>query len=252
MPVRRSQTLREMQTPRAPTSHAPKSSLSNFEELRTIREASASPAESLEDRLRRELFTKDKENEQLLDQVQQLQAQLAQRPPVQAIQELENEKKTLEMILLGTQRENQKMMAELERARKRERILESELSKLVGDNWQTTLELAPRLNTSTPPPATRNSTPIRTSAPPIPLPALSHSRTRSSSQSQSYSQGEPQPQSGSAAATDALRTQMEQVRLLILGMDKRLSEREERLDGVIEQATKEGKKAEQMKSEMGV
>jgi len=249
MPVRRSQTLREMQTPRAPISHAPKASISTIEELKTIREASSSPAESLEDRLRRELFNKDRENDQLLDQVQQLQAQLAQRPPVQAVQELENEKKTLEMILLGTQRENQKMMAELERGRKRERILENELSKLVGDNWQAALELGPQLNTSTPSPVTRNSTPIRTSAPPIPLPLSLHSRTRSASQSQSL--GGTQSPPGNDAAMDVLRTQMEQVRLLILGMDKRLSEREERLDEVIEQATKEGKKVKQMKTEMG-
>ena len=36
----------------------------------------------------------------------------------------------------GTQRENEKMMAELERSKKREKMLEAELKKLCGDNWQ--------------------------------------------------------------------------------------------------------------------
>jgi hypothetical protein len=46
--------------------------------------------------------------------VQALQEQLAQRPPIEKIQELEMEYKNLELILVGTQRENEKSMAQIE------------------------------------------------------------------------------------------------------------------------------------------
>ena len=52
---------------------------------------------------------------QLQDQIQALQAQLAQRPPIEAIQELRKEYSNLELILQGTQRENERAMTELER-----------------------------------------------------------------------------------------------------------------------------------------
>ena len=52
---------------------------------------------------------------QLQDQLRALQAQLAQRPPIEAIQELRKEYSNLELILQGTQRENERAMTELER-----------------------------------------------------------------------------------------------------------------------------------------
>lgn len=52
---------------------------------------------------------------QLRDQIQALQAHLAQRPPIEAIQELRKEYSNLELILQGTQRENERAMTELER-----------------------------------------------------------------------------------------------------------------------------------------
>jgi hypothetical protein len=52
---------------------------------------------------------------QLRDQIQALQGQLAQRPPIEAIQELRKEYSNLELILQGTQRENERAMTELER-----------------------------------------------------------------------------------------------------------------------------------------
>ena len=52
---------------------------------------------------------------QLRDQIQALQAQLTQRPPIEAIQELRKEYSNLELILQGTQRENERAMTELER-----------------------------------------------------------------------------------------------------------------------------------------
>jgi hypothetical protein len=52
---------------------------------------------------------------QLLTQIQSLHVQLSQRPPVETVQELEKEYKNLELILQGTQRENERCMAELDR-----------------------------------------------------------------------------------------------------------------------------------------
>lgn len=47
--------------------------------------------------------------------IQALQDQLAQRPPIEQIQELQKEYRNLELLLQGTQRENEKSMAETER-----------------------------------------------------------------------------------------------------------------------------------------
>jgi ATPase subunit of ABC transporter with duplicated ATPase domains len=71
--------------------------------------------ESNEDILRRQLLDKDRENDRLQTQIETLQAQLAQRPPLEQIQELEKEYKHLELLLQGTQRENERCMTELER-----------------------------------------------------------------------------------------------------------------------------------------
>lgn len=89
--------------------------------------------ESVEDVLRRQLLEKDRECDrvcmcascaierpnsqrlQLQIQIQSLQAQLAQRPALDKVQALEKEYTNLELILQGTQRENERCMAELER-----------------------------------------------------------------------------------------------------------------------------------------
>ncbi|KAF8336461.1 uncharacterized protein EI90DRAFT_3045801 [Cantharellus anzutake] len=107
-------------------------------EIGTLREDRTEVTQSemmnaVEASLRTELFEKDREKDRLLDQILSLQVQLAQRPPLSTLQELENEKKTLDMILLGTQRENEKMMAELER---------NGLKKLYGENWQSSLNIS--------------------------------------------------------------------------------------------------------------
>ena len=71
--------------------------------------------DSTEDTLRRQLLDKDRENDRLQNQIDTLQAQLAQRPPLEHIQELQKEYKHLELLLQGTQRENERCMTELER-----------------------------------------------------------------------------------------------------------------------------------------
>lgn len=52
---------------------------------------------------------------QLQSTILTLQQQLTLRPPIERIQEIEKEYKNLDLILQGTQRENERCMAELER-----------------------------------------------------------------------------------------------------------------------------------------
>lgn len=86
-------------------------------------------------------------NLQFQAQILALQDQLRQRPPLDHVQALEREYKNLELLLSGTQRENERCMAELERAKSREKMLEKELARLAGENWQSSLGI-PASNTS--------------------------------------------------------------------------------------------------------
>ena len=123
--MRRAQSVRHHTRASVPTIGA--------DDLGALKEV---PEESTDVTLRRQLLDKSKENDkvcghfepqastlitlllllsQLRDQIQALQAQLAQRPPIEAIQELRKEYSNLELILQGTQRENERAMTELER-----------------------------------------------------------------------------------------------------------------------------------------
>jgi hypothetical protein len=55
------------------------------------------------------------------------------------VQELEKEFQGLELLLHGTQRENEKAMAELERAKSREKLMERELKRFAGEDWEVGL-----------------------------------------------------------------------------------------------------------------
>ncbi|KAI0273972.1 hypothetical protein BGY98DRAFT_1099301 [Russula aff. rugulosa BPL654] len=182
------------------------------------------PEESTEVSLRRQLLDKSKENDKLRDQIQALQAQLAQRPPIEAIQELRKEYSNLELILQGTQRENERAMTELERGRQREKLLERELEKLAGSNWQANLEIASAGISS-------------------PLP----SRTTTSLFSPPMRHASPTPADGnlnSKASVEATMAHVEQVRLLVLGMEERLRTREEKLVKTMEKADQESHRFE--------
>lgn len=126
-------------------------------DLTTLRETDEST--SIEDTLRKQLLEKERENDkvlpplpfhllflifvraraQLQSTILALHTQLASRPPLEMIQSLEKEYKNLDLILQGTQRENERCMQELERVRMRERLLEQALAKLAGENWQVGL-----------------------------------------------------------------------------------------------------------------
>ncbi|KAF8491992.1 hypothetical protein F5888DRAFT_1795685 [Russula emetica] len=189
------------------------------------------PEESTEVSLRRQLLDKSKENDKLRDQIQALQTQLAQRPPIEAIQELRKEYSNLELILQGTQRENERAMTELERGKQREKLLERELEKLAGSNWQVRVL----------------STLISGSHPPVSL-AHSPSRTTTGRFSPPMQHlTSPIPADGnlnSKASVEATMAQVEQVRLLVLGMEERLRVREEKLVKTMEKAGQESHRFE--------
>ncbi|KAG6901582.1 hypothetical protein C0995_010252 [Termitomyces sp. Mi166 len=161
--------------------------------------------ETNEDVLRRQLLDKDRENDK---------AQLAQRPPLESIQQLEKEYKNLDLLLQGTQRENERCMTELDRVRKREKMLEQALARLAGENWQSSLDIAP----------VTHSTPVLSSP----------STTR-----------RPVPAAPNNVENGDMPARLEQVRMLILGMEQRLQIREEKLAKTIEKAESEAHRFEE-------
>jgi len=184
--------------------------------------------ESTEVTLRRQLLEKEKENDKLRDQIQALQAQLAHRPPIEAIQGLRKEYSNLELILQGTQRENERAMTELERGKHREKLLERELEKLAGSNWQANLDIAP-VGIASPLPS-RTATALY--SPPM------HRMT-----------SPPPPSVPSRASGDAAMPHAEQVRLLVLGMEERLRMREEKLVKTMEKADQECHRFESLRKD---
>ncbi|KAH9950971.1 hypothetical protein B0H21DRAFT_720629 [Amylocystis lapponica] len=186
------------------------------------------PDESLEDVLRRQLLEKDRENDKLQTLVQTLQAQLAKRPPVETIQALEKEYTNLEILLQGTQRENERCMVELERGKTREKMLERELEKLMGSNWQASLDITPIAARAT---GLLNSQRGNPTPPP-------DSATRNAAVSQS------------TVNVDATMGHLEQVRMLVLGMEQRLQSREDKLRKTIDRAQAEGSRFEEMRHQV--
>ncbi|KAJ7066457.1 hypothetical protein C8F01DRAFT_1052571 [Mycena amicta] len=213
--------------------------------------------ETNEDVLRRQLIDKDRENDRLKSQIEVLQAQLAQRPDLESVQALHREYNSLELLLAGTQRENERSMAEIERfvscslivyaygnsrGKAREKMLENELAKLAGENWQSALDISPATGSSS---AT------------IPGRSLLHSRSNTLSsqpspvlahaQAANVTVEDPRVQQQQAQATLA---HIEQVRMLILGMEQRLHTREEKLVKSVERAESEGRRFEELRREV--
>ncbi|KAI0829037.1 hypothetical protein BC628DRAFT_1192608 [Trametes gibbosa] len=191
--------------------------------------------ESVEDILRRQLLEKSRECDKV--QIQSLQAQLAQRPPLETVQALEKEYTNLEILLQGTQRENERCMADLERCvvpalslhlmlircanrgKAREKLLERELEKLAGANWQANLEL---------------SAPAPTSSFHARAASLINPGKGSSAPSPAHASG------ADGVTAEATMAYIEQVKLLVLGMEQRLQTREDKLVKHIERAEAEG------------
>ncbi|KAI0713108.1 hypothetical protein C8T65DRAFT_645498 [Cerioporus squamosus] len=190
--------------------------------------------ESVEDVLRRQLLDKDRECDRLQIQIQSLQAQLAQRPPLDKIQALEKEYTNLELILQGTQRENERCMAELERGKVREKMLERELEKLAGANWQTNLDIAP---------ASASGFHARAAS-------LANSGKPNSPALDKSSMSASTPDASKSQSVEATKAYLEQVRLAILGMEQRMQSREEKLAKHIERAEAEGARFEDIRKQV--
>ncbi|KAI0334022.1 hypothetical protein GY45DRAFT_1270772 [Cubamyces sp. BRFM 1775] len=186
--------------------------------------------ESVEDVLRRQLLEKGRECDKLQIQIQSLQAQLAQRPPLETVQALEKEYTNLEILLQGTQRENERCMAELERGKAREKMLERELEKLAGANWQTNLDLSTPTST------------FHARASSLISPGKSAPSPSSAAPPATSSQGE-------GANAEATMAYLEQVRLMILGMEQRLQSREDKLVKHIERAEAEGARYDEVRKQ---
>jgi len=217
--MRRAQSVRHYT--RASTSTAATGS----DDLGVLKEVSE---ESTEVNLRRQLLEKEKQNDKLRDQIQALQAQLAHRPPIEAIQALRKEYSNLELILQGTQRENERAMTELERGKQREKLLERELEKLAGSNWQANLDIAPAGIGS-------------------PLP--SRTATALFSPPMHHMTSPAPPNDASRTSGDAGIPHVEQVRLLVLGMEERLRVREEKLVKAMEKADQERNRFESLRKD---
>ncbi|KAH8828137.1 hypothetical protein DL96DRAFT_1601928 [Flagelloscypha sp. PMI_526] len=183
-----------------------------------------------EDLLRKQLLEKDRENDRLTGQIHTLQTQLASRPPLERVQQLEKDYKSLELILQGTQRENEKAMASLDRAKAREKALENELQKLLGENWQSSLELstAPSIAPSSRSLLRGGNTSLLT------VSALSPQNTPSLTDSVTSHEENLQHLEAQAA-------HIESVRMLVLGMQQQLETREAALTETLERAEKESK-----------
>ncbi|CAA7265038.1 unnamed protein product [Cyclocybe aegerita] len=246
------------------TRHYPRPSLAlAADDLGVLREGDESDL----DVLRRQLLDKDRECDKLQMSIQALQDQLAQRPPIEHVQALEREFKNLELLLQGTQRENEKCMADLDRYKLREKTLERELARLAGENWQSNLEVP------LPPSGTirgmhqRSNTinsPIvggarRTHSPsPSPRadayhhPNASPGARHTHNVSRSSIVHSPTPPAVIDEEREAAReerererlAQLEQMKLLILGMQQRLEIREEKLVKMVEKAESEGRRFE--------
>ncbi|KAJ3857486.1 hypothetical protein EV368DRAFT_30111 [Lentinula lateritia] len=214
------------------------------DDLGVLREGDESDA----DVLRRQLLDKDRECDPQLYSIQLnvsvyfcqlkttlslLQSQLSLRPPVEHVQALEREYKDLELLLEGTQRENERCMGEMERMKIREKMLERELARLAGDNWQSSLDISPF------PPAAIGTL-GRSSA--------FHQRsntapTNTRMDSSSTSSGQTRPGGGGGGSDPAmLAAHIEKVRLLIMGMETRISKREDHLQEMVKRAESEGRR----------
>ncbi|KAJ6527623.1 hypothetical protein DFH09DRAFT_935600, partial [Mycena vulgaris] len=215
--------------------------------------------ESNEDVLRRQLIDKDWENDRLQTQVEALQAQLAQRPPLETIQQLEKEYKSLDLLLDGTQRENERCMSEIERGKAREKMLERELAKLAGENWQSALDIAP---TSAPTMPGRSMLHQRSNTlNSIPSPVLAHAQAQATSSTAvppTAAQHQLQIEQQHATLVpfkvplfgSSLLAHIEQVRMLIMGMEQRLQTREDKLVKSVERAENEGRRFEELRGEI--
>ncbi|KAF8586231.1 hypothetical protein K439DRAFT_1387341 [Ramaria rubella] len=190
---------------------------------------------SIEEVLRQDLATARRENDKLQSQVDSLNAALRARPPIEKVQELEKEFASLELLLHGTQRENERAMAELDRVKNREKLMERELKKFAGDDWEETLNISTTFSNL---PSCR---PIVSNMSRIPLVDTPFQSTVSSPSVTER----PSP----ATSTQATLAHMDQIRTMLMGMTERLQSGEERLQQTVIRAEQEKRRLDDFMSE---
>ncbi|CAG8581834.1 15377_t:CDS:2 [Acaulospora colombiana] len=124
------------------------SSTAGYDELGVVTERREGSTDL--ESLRRDLEASERENNRLKDQILSLQALLAQRPSAEELRAAKETVRNVELLLAGANKENERAMMETDRANRRIKILEDELARLAGENWQTTLDLAPRSSLDSP------------------------------------------------------------------------------------------------------
>ncbi|KAF9055678.1 hypothetical protein BJ165DRAFT_1427938 [Panaeolus papilionaceus] len=223
--------------------------------------------EPVEMQLRKRLLEQDREMDKLREQIVSLQDQLAQRPPLDVIQALQREHKSNEIILQGTQRENEKCMAELERAKSREKWYDSKLREHVGESWQSLLEMPASLgngprsgilghqrsNTISSPISHGHSMRQHSPSPslrndPDSTIIFGHSRARNSSFDSSHNASFfSEKQSNGSSLT---RAELEEIKMLVLGMEKRANMREEIVKKSLEKAETEARRFDALSAQV--
>ncbi|KAG8743035.1 hypothetical protein FRC10_000486 [Ceratobasidium sp. 414] len=186
---------------------------------------------------------RDREIARLKDQ---LASVVNSRPPIEQMKALQKEYQNLELILqgvnvclrqpiillmpvAGTQRENERCMTELEKSKRRERLLEAELVKVYGDDWASHVNLptsSPSISRALPVSYPGNTT-VRQSPP-------------------------PQQQKSEETSDTTINEHIEAVRMLVLGMDAKLAEREAQINKEMARAEEEAQKVASARKKLGV
>jgi hypothetical protein len=145
------------------------------------------------------------------------------------------------------------------RAKIREKTLERELARIAGENWQVRLSLIPSSHSD---PYNNNFTQANLEIAPLPSsrPSMLHQRSNTIGSPLTLNIGRhayspsPSPRPDSRVTNQSPDhsqpqqplnlAQIEQVRMLILGMEQRLQVREEKLIKTVERAEDEGRRFE--------
>ncbi|CUA67081.1 hypothetical protein RSOLAG22IIIB_07167 [Rhizoctonia solani] len=175
---------------------------------------------------------RDREIAKLKDQIATLTQVVNARPPLEQVQALQKEYQNLELILQGTQRENERCMTELEKSKRKEKMMEAELAKVYGEDWAANLGLP-------------TSSPSISRALPVSASAMANVRQS------------PPPQARSEETNDgpsnaAINEHIEAVRMLVLGMDAKLAEREAQISKEMARAEEEAQRAASARKKIGV
>ncbi|KAL5640100.1 hypothetical protein ACGC1H_007406 [Rhizoctonia solani] len=175
---------------------------------------------------------RDREIAKLKDHITNLTQVVNSRPPLEQVQALQKEYQNLELILQGTQRENERCMAELEKSKRKEKMMEAELAKVYGDDWANHLGMP-------------TSSPSISRALPVSAGVTANVRQSPPPQKQAE-------ETSDAPSNAAINEHLEAVRMLVLGMDAKLAEREARISKEMARAEEEAQRAASARKKVGV